>query len=295
MLCIYLYDKIVRMKYKASQEIRLLDALCQAMPECTKTSLRSWLKLGRILVDGEVVKNGTTIVLPGQTVILAPKEQKVERGLKILYEDRDIVVVEKPTGLLSVSTSFETGDTAHAILKRNYHPNRVGVVHRLDQDTSGVMVFALSERALKGLKEVFAKHEIERKYAAIIEGHLKEKQGTWSAYLIESDNYTVKETKDKAQGKLAITHYKVLGESRHHSFLDVTLETGKKNQIRVHCQLAGVPVAGDKKYGAKGDPLKRLGLHAYYLAFLHPVTGKLVKFDSPIPKSFLRMINPKGR
>jgi tRNA pseudouridine32 synthase/23S rRNA pseudouridine746 synthase/23S rRNA pseudouridine1911/1915/1917 synthase len=280
------------MKYIADKNIPLLEALALAAPDCSKTTLRSWMKLGRILVDGEVVKIGTTIVEPGQTVTLAAREWEEEKGLKIIYEDRDIVAVEKPPGLLSVSTSFEQGDTAHGILKRKYKPRRVAVVHRLDQDTSGVMVFALSEMALSKLKEIFKKHEIKRKYVAIVEGHLEEKEGTWQAYLVEGDNYTVHQTSDTTKGVLAITHYKVLGESKHHSWLDITLETGKKNQIRVHCQLAGAPVAGDKKYGAKGNPLKRLGLHAYFLSFVHPVSGKLVKFESPIPKSFFRMVKP---
>jgi len=280
------------MKYIVSVEISLLEALSQAAPDSSKSTLRSWLKQGRVLVDGEVVKPATTLLKQGQTITLARRERSIESGLKILYEDRHLVVIDKPSNLLSVSTAFEEGDTAHAILKRNYRPKKVYVVHRLDQDTSGVMMFALSEEALAKLKTVFEKHDIERKYDAIIEGHLVEEKGTWESYLFEDENYVVHETEDKKKGQLAITHYTVIGKSKKRSWLDVTLETGKKNQIRVHCESAGTPVVGDKKYGAQSNPIKRLGLHAHFLSFRHPITGKTMRFESPPPESFYRLVNP---
>lgn len=282
------------MKYTAAQEISLLDALGLAAPDSSKSTLRSWIKLGRILVDGHVVKIPSQIVQPGQTLSLASKEKKAAKGLKIIYEDKDLVVIDKPKGLLSVSTAFETEETVHGVLKRTYHPKKIFVVHRLDQDTSGVMVFAFTPEAYEGLKKTFFDHALERKYAALVEGHLKVKQGTWESYLCEDQQYVIRETQDTTKGERAITHYEVRGESKNLSWLDITLETGKKNQIRVHCQSAGVPIIGDKKYGAKGNPIKRLGLHAYRLAFPHPVTGKYMTFDSPLPAAFTRIIQPKS-
>jgi len=279
------------MKFVVTKEITILEALVQAAPDSSKSTLRSWLKQGRILVDGDVVKIPATVLKEGQTLTLARRERPVESGLKILHEDRHLVVIDKPSSLLSVSTAYEEGDTAHAILKRKYRPKRVYVVHRLDQDTSGVMMFALSEEALEKLKNTFEKHDIERKYDALVEGHLEEEKGTWRSYLFEDENYVVHETKDKRKGQLAISHYTVIGKSKKYSWLSVTLETGKKNQIRVHCQSAGIPVVGDKKYGAESNPLKRLGLHAYFLSFRHPITGKTMRFESPAPKSFYRLVN----
>lgn len=279
------------MKYIVPKEITLLEALSLASPDSSMSTLRSWLKQERVLVDEEVVKIGTKMLRKGQTVSVSRKDRPIESGLKILFEDRHLVVVDKPSTLLSVSTAFEEGDTAHAILKRKYRPKRVYVVHRLDQDTSGVMMFALSEEAMTKLKNTFEKHDIERKYDAIIEGHLAEEKGTWQSYLYEDENYFVHETMDKKKGQLAISHYTVIGKSKKYSWLAVTLETGKKNQIRVHCRSAGTPVVGDKKYGAQGNPIKRLGLHAYFLSFRHPITGKKMSFESPAPKAFYRLVD----
>lgn len=279
------------MEFTISQNTTLIEALALGAPDSSRTTLRSWLKLGRVLVDGKTVKIGTTPISAGQKITVAAKEERVERGLKILYEDAHLVVVDKPTGLLSVSTAFEESQTAHAILKRRHRPKRVYVVHRLDQDTSGVMVFALSLEALEGLKKTFELHTIERCYCAIVEGHLQEKKGTWRSYLFEDGNYVVRETADTVKGELAITHYSVEKETKSYSKLRIELETGKKNQIRVHCQRAGTPVVGDKKYGAKTDPLKRLGLHAHLLGFTHPITAKKMIFESPLPKAFSGLVS----
>lgn len=279
------------MKWIVTKPMTLLEALGNLAPESSKTNLRSWLKDNRALVDNEVIKLGTATVFPGQVISIRPKSRFVEGDVNILYEDKWLVVIDKPEGLLSVATAFETEETAHAILKRNYKPGQVYVVHRIDQDTSGVMVFARTEESRDIFKEMFEKHELERAYTAVIEGSLDQSSGTWESYLWEDEAYMVHETNDPQLGRLAITHYAQFGRGRRYAWLQLRLETGRKNQIRVHCQSAGHPIVGDKKYGAKTNALKRLGLHAHLLGFKHPMTHKPMRFESPLPESFQRMIN----
>lgn len=281
------------MKFTAPEALSLLDMLTKLCPDSSKTTLRSWLKEGRVLVDGIVQKNGSQLVEKGQTIAIGSKQRFVNEKIRILFEDEHLVVIEKPEGMLSVSTAFDKSKTAHALLKSYYRPKQVHVVHRLDQDTSGVMLFALSEKARDLLKIMFEKHDIEREYAAIVEGHLKESSGTWESYLFEDPNYVVHETADPSKGRLAITHYEVRTATKKYSWLNLKLETGRKNQIRVHCQKSGHSVVGDKKYGAASNPIKRLCLHAYLLAFTHPISHKKLRFSSPIPDEFYQVIPKK--
>lgn len=278
------------MKKMIKEATPLMEALMALSPNSSKTTLKSWVRDGRVSIDGNPVSSMDIILTPGQTLSLNARAKFVSGGIRILFEDKHLVIIDKPTGVLSVSTVFQKEETAHAFLKSKYRPKKVYVVHRLDQDTSGVMVFALSEEGYTGLKKIFKDHDIDRVYYALVEGTMKSKSGTWKCYLYEDSNYVVHPTKDSSLGELAITHYKVLTSVKHYTLLELKLETGKKNQIRVHCQLAGNPVAGDKKYGAQTDPLKRLGLHAGLLAFIHPVTGKRHSIQSPLPTVFYKVI-----
>jgi 23S rRNA pseudouridine1911/1915/1917 synthase len=277
------------MKFKAERPVSLLEALQSLSPNSSKTTFKKWIQEGRCLVDGSPVKKLESSVPAGAVVELGSKVHFLQEGVKILYEDSDLVIVEKPSGLLSVATAFEMGDTLHAILKRHYKPRRVQVVHRLDQDTSGVMVFALSDSGYVGLKKLFEAHDIEREYLAIVEGAIRPETGSFKSYLYEDAAYKVHETHDSTKGRLAITHYQVLGTSSRYSRLKLNLETGRKNQIRVHCQQAGHPVVGDIKYGAHSNPIRRLALHAALLAFVHPVTKKKISFRSTTPEEFERL------
>lgn len=281
------------MKYTTPQTISLLDALVSMYPTSSKTTLRSWVKEGRVLVDSLPIFVSTEMLAQGQSVEVSSKKKYLPSGLSILYEDRDIVVVDKPSGLLSVASNFEKELTVHALLKDYYYPRRVQVVHRLDQDTSGVLVFALNDYAYDGLKKTFERHEIDRVYTAIVEGIFESSSGTWKSMLFEDNQYKVHPTtEDDSEGREAITHYKVLSRSKRYSWLELKLETGRKNQIRVHCQAAGHPVVGDKKYGARSNPIRRLCLHAQLLAFEHPVSKKKLRFESPIPSIFFKLLNP---
>lgn len=274
------------MKLQMDQDLPLLDALALLAPQSSKTTLRSWLKDERVYVDGVVEKVGSKVIKKNQTISIGAKPPPTVEGIRILYEDSDLVVIDKPSNLLSVAAAFEKGKTAHAILKNHYRPRRLLIVHRLDQDTSGVMLFAFSPEAFERLKKIFEEHDIVRSYIAIVEGHLAESKGTWTSYLYEDENYYVHETKNPEKGRLAITHYEVLDTNKRCSLVKFTLETGRKNQIRVHCQSAGHPIMGDLKYGLPTSPAKRLCLHAQSLSFKHPMTGKEMKFESPIPKEF---------
>lgn len=280
------------MKLIAEEDSVLLTVLALLAPESSKTTLRSWIKEGRVFVDDVSVLTANTLVRKGQQVVVGAKPNFVTGKLRLLYEDSHLVVVDKPEGLLSVATAFEKGDTVHAFLRRKYRPRKVYIVHRLDQDTSGIIMFALSEEAYVKLKEMFEAHDLKRSYCAIVEGHVQPSQGTWQSYLYEDANYVVHSTTDPSEGRLSITHYDVQGVSPHYTRLALTLETGRKNQIRVHCSDAGHSVVGDKKYGQVKKSNKRLCLHAFLLAFKHPITGKPLRFESPVPQLFDRLVPP---
>jgi tRNA pseudouridine32 synthase/23S rRNA pseudouridine746 synthase/23S rRNA pseudouridine1911/1915/1917 synthase len=269
----------------------LLDLLIEQFPESSKTTIRSWIKEGRVSVDGKPVTIASMIIAPEQKIILGNRKKFLEEGIRILYEDSHIVAVDKPEGILSVATDFQKQLTVHAFLKKRYYPAPAQVVHRLDQETSGVMIFARSNVAWDRLKKIFEAHDIERSYTAIVEGHFIKPSGTWQGYLVEDANYHVHQTKDETEGRLAITHFEVKAISKRYSRINCRLETGRKNQIRVHCQDAGYPIAGDKKYGAMTDPIKRLCLHAHFLSFNHPITGKKMSFESPIPEGFFKLVS----
>lgn len=277
------------MKITVKTNQTLIDAIAELSPESSKTTLRSWLKDGRVTVDGIIVKLANSPVRIGQEIALGQRAKFIDEKIKVYYEDEHLIVIEKPAGLLSVSTDFEKSKTAHNILKKFFRPRKVFVVHRLDQDTSGVMMFAFTETACERLKAMLEKHDVERVYHAVVEGRIEEESGTWKSYLYEDPNYVVRSTEDKNLGQLAITHYEVEGYSNRNTALTLKLETGRKNQIRVHCKDAGHPILGDKKYGSTRDPIKRLCLHAHVLAFVHPMTHKKVRFESPDPLSFQKL------
>ena len=268
----------------------ILDELSKQFPQSSKNTLRSWIKEGRVFLNGTVVKNSSVTVVEGDEVSLGQRKKMIRPGIRVLYEDNDLVIIDKPNGLLSVDAAFEKEETVLAYLKEHYHSRKVCAVHRLDQDTSGVMVFALNMQMAEKLKSLFEMHAIERVYVAIVEGRFTTPSGTWQSYQYEDSQYFVHETPDPEKGRIAITHYKMLTASKYYSLLELHLETGRKNQIRVHCKSAGHPVAGDKKYGGTSNPIKRLCLHARLLGFEHPYTKQKLQFESPVPADFYRLV-----
>lgn len=281
------------MKHTAKNSSTVFEVLEGYYKDASKTTLRSWIKEGRIFVNEVKINRADHQVVEGQTVQLKPKVYTIARNLHILYEDNDIVVVDKPPGMLSVATESETESSVHSHLKDHYHPRRVFPVHRLDQDTSGVLLFALNERSRDLLKVVFENHSIERAYVALVEGEVSPASGTWECYLYEDKNYVVHATADPQKGRLATTHYTCEKVFKNCSWLNLRLESGRKNQIRVQCQLAGHPVIGDSKYGSKTNVLRRLALHAYLLSFTHPTTQKKMSFTVPAPGKFYEFMKRK--
>jgi len=217
------------------------------------------------------------------------------KGLTILHEDHDILVVDKVSGLLTVSTEKVRENTAYFLLntyvrKGNQKSrNRVFIVHRLDADTSGIIVFAKNKNAKRYLQDEW--HGFKKIYYAVVHGTLPKKEDIITSYLAENSAHKMYSVADPDRGKLAKTGYKVIRESNNYSLLEIDLLTGRKNQIRVHLSEKGFPVAGDKTYGQKGDSIKRLTLHAAYLTILHPYTKEKMVFETKVPAYFKSLLN----
>ncbi len=213
--------------------------------------------------------------------------RKLIYGLTILYEDRDIIVVNKPAGLLSIATAAEKQKTAYwglsEYLRKKGEKRRPAVVHRLDRDTSGVMLFVKSEQLKRMMMNDWNNLVIERKYLALVEGEIPEREGTVNQPLGEDNRGKMIVTE---KGVPSVTHWKCIGKGKGFSLLEAELETGRRNQIRAHFAWLGFPVAGDEKYGARKNPLNRLALHAETLKFYHPVTKRLMEFSVPADKRF---------
>lgn len=273
---------MVGMKTKVQKNSTLLEVLQGLSPDSSKNTLKSWVEKGRVWIGSAVAKKAHVEVKAGQEVAVGPKTSFTDEGIKIVYEDRYLVVLDKPDALLSVATMKEEDRTAHTILKRRLG-KAVFAVHRLDRDTSGLMMFTYTKEARDRLKKQFEVHAVLRHYIALVQGILKEKSGTWKSYLREDESYRVYSA---PSGQLAITHYEVLDEKPTFSCVKFALETGRKNQIRVHCQDAGHSILGDEKYGSKMDPYHRLCLHAFQLEFVHPFTNKKLSFKSNLPPEF---------
>lgn len=279
--------------FKVEKENELMKFLMEKMPENSRNSIKSLLTNKRVLVDGKLESQYNYKLVPGQEVSISKTRvvsQKL-KGVSILFEDNDIIVVEKDKGLLSVGTDKEKKNTAYSILKdylKEQDPkNKIFVVHRLDRDTSGVMIFAKSAKAQDILQTNWNDLVKERSYVALVEGNVKKDRDTIVSYLAENKAYISYSTDNLEEGKKAVSNYKVIRRNKNYSLLEVSIETGRKNQIRVHMKELGHSVVGDKKYGATKNPINRLGLHAYTIVFTHPITREVMSFTSKIPTEFL--------
>lgn len=273
------------MEYIATSSTPLIEALRKLYPESSRRTLQNWLRSGRFTLDGSILKKENVLIREGQ-ILKAQETFRAPRipGLKILYEDRYMIAIDKPIGLLS--TPLDDGmSSKHALglLREHYGTDQIFAVHRIDRETSGVLLFARGKQSTERLNNLFEKHDLKRQYFAIVEGRLKENTGSWACPLLEMPNFHVVESID---GKMAITHFEVHRRSAKYTYLKLTLETGKKHQIRVHCMRAGHPVVGDKRYGSTHNPLRRLCLHAALLELTHPFTRKKISIHSALPRSF---------
>jgi RluA family pseudouridine synthase len=272
----------------------LLALLGRLFPESSKTTLRQMLEQGRVRVNGKIEKRARRALSAADVVDLGPRDprRRLPDELSILHEDDDLIVVVKDEGLLTVATVTEREETAQALLNQYLgggEEGRVHVVHRLDRATSGVLVFAKNFPTREALKESFAAHDIDRVYVAIVEGALRQPEGTIRSHLREGKDLKIRSVAPAPDTKLAVTHYRVLASRGDYTLVEVTLETGRRNQIRVHFSDSGHPVAGDAHYGAVSDPIGRLALHAKILGFVHPWSGEKLTFTAPVPDAFRKI------
>lgn len=293
-------DRIMRRENKGDSEVSLIEFVASALPDAKRGDIKKWLKYGHLAVDGSVTTAFDAPVGPGSVVELNFTRPFVvfrHPRLRLVYEDDDIIVVDKGYGLLSVGTDSSKKshvETAYSILReyvKSKHPsNKVFIVHRLDRDTSGLMVFAKTIEAKEALQHNWNNMVLERKYVALLDGELEKESGEIRSHLAETVQHEVYSTDDPAEGKLAVTRYKVRRTGKGHTLAEFSLDTGRKNQIRVHARDLGCPITGDKRYGNGSGPLHRLALHAETLRFAHPVSRKDMNFTSPVPSQFYKYV-----
>jgi 23S rRNA pseudouridine1911/1915/1917 synthase len=288
--------------FKVTEPAELLRFLLTRMPDKSRTAVKSLLVHHLVSVDNAVVTQFNHGLTAGETVAVRRTGEApsgLQRGLKIVFEDDALMVVEKRAGLLSIATDAEREKTAYSLLsdyvKRADSRNLIFVVHRLDRETSGLMMFAKNQAVQKALQQDWQEAVSERIYVAVVEGQVSSPQGTITSWLTENKALVMRSSSTPNDGQKATTSYRVLQTNPKYSLLELSLETGRKNQIRVHLQDLGHPIVGDKKYGATQNPIQRLGLHARVLAFRHPITGEVLRFESPVPKEFYQVFQPKRK
>lgn len=288
----------VILEFTPEADARLLDFLYQAMPDRKRTTVKDYLRHRQVMVDGNVTSQWDTPVGPASLIRVNTSREfqtLANPRLRIVYEDDDIIVVNKGYGLLSVGTDTKREGTAYSILrdyvKRVNPRNKLFIVHRLDQHTSGLMLFAKTEQAKETMQHNWNNMVLERRYVAVVEGGTPEPpEGQVRTLLAENSEHVVYVTDNPAEGREALTEYCTLAARGNYALLELELATGRKNQIRVHMQHIGHPIAGDRKYGAKTSPIHRLALHARTLRFVHPVTRRDMNFSTPVPAAFRKML-----
>ena len=281
-------------RFKVHKPLPLLEYLLSKLPTLGRNKIKSFLVHKQVLVDGMVVTRHDFELAEEDvvTVLKFGRRGKTNEpfALPILYEDNDLIVIDKPSGLLSIASDNEKEKTAYRMLndyvRRKDPKARIFVVHRIDRDTSGVLVVAKNVEIRDALQVRWNEIVKDRGYYAIIEGSMDKQKGTFHTWLLETSTNLMFSSHKKGEGQEAITHFEVIRKSEKYSLLDVHIDTGRKNQIRVHLKESGHPIVGDDKYGNGSNPLGRLGLHAYRLSFIHPKTKKLITFESPLPKEF---------
>lgn len=262
-----------------------------------RTSIKALMKYNQVALNSMPTSQFDQPVHTGDTLSVnftRPFVVFSHPRIKLVYEDNDIIVINKGSGILSVSTDNVKDGTAYSIL-RDYLKKKdprlmLFVVHRLDRDTSGLMMFAKNVEAKEAMQHNWNNMVLGRRYVAVVEGKVEQEEGVVKSYLAETSQFEVYSTQNPDEGQLAITRFKRLQCNNGYSLMELSLDTGRKNQIRVHMKDLGHPIVGDRKYGAKASPIHRLGLHARTLHFAHPVTKKEMLFETPIPSRFLSLL-----
>lgn len=261
----------------------------------SRNKLKDTLKGRGVKVNGKVTTQFDYPLKPGMTVTVSKSKRNEmfkSRYVKIVYEDRWLVVVEKNIGILSMAAGHSSLNVK-SVLDDYFHKSRqkcrAHVVHRLDRDTSGLMIYAKDMETEQILEHNWHDIVYDRRYVAVVSGEMEDDEGTIANWLKDNKAYVTYSSPTDNGGKYAVTHFHVLNRTTEHSLVEYRLETGRKNQIRVHSADMGHPVCGDIKYGNGDDPIHRLCLHAYVLCFTHPVTGERMEFDTQIPAAFCRL------
>ncbi len=285
--------------FTVQQPTELLSFLFACHSEVKRTKVRQWLKHGSVQVNGRAVTRSNHSLQTGDVVAIRDKgevraEHLLPPGMRLLFEDASLIVIDKPEGMLSMASATQRDKTAYTFLThyvRGGNPQsreRVWIVHRLDRETSGLMVFAKTETAKRTLQANW--HAAAKRYLAIVEGQPPADCGVLESYLDESNPLKVYSAPQSDRTRLAVTRYRVVKRALTRTLIEVIPETGRRNQIRVHLADAACPIVGDKKYGARSNPARRLGLHATALQFPHPLSGQLVACESPLPPILLRLL-----
>ena len=281
--------------FEVDKECGLLEFLLANVKE-SRTKVKATLQGQGIKVNGKCVTQFDYRLKPGMKVAVSKTKRNQEvfksRYVKVVYEDAWLVVVEKAVGVLSMAAGHSSLNVK-AILddyfRKSRQSCRAHVVHRLDRDTSGLMVYAKDIETEQILEHNWHDIVYDRRYVAVVSGEIVEEGGTVANWLKDNKAYVTYSSPFDNGGKYAVTHFHVLARTTEHSLVEFKLETGRKNQIRVHSADMGHPVCGDPKYGNGDDPLHRLCLHAYMLCFVHPATGERMEFETPVPTAFRRL------
>ena len=288
-------DRIVT--WDVPETTTLLAFVEKRLADHSKTKVKSMLKHNQFAVNSMPTSQFDTPLEDGDKVsVNFTKSFRVFSSprIKLVYEDNDILVINKGYGVLSMGTDNIKEGTAYSIMREyvKYSDPRakVFIVHRLDRDTSGLMMLAKTMEAKDTMQHNWNNMVLNRKYVAVVEGVIPDDEGVVKSYLAETAKFEVYSTQDPTKGQLAITRYKVLKRSSGYTLVELELDTGRKNQIRVHMKDLGHPIVGDRKYGASSSPIRRLALHARTLRFVHPITRKEMNFELPVPTRFAGLV-----
>ena len=271
----------------------VLNTIYNFKKDLSKKTIKQYLKNNMIKVNKQTINHSNHIVSPNDTIEISYQKQFLPNyNLDIIYEDNYLIAINKPSGLLSISNDTEKNLTAYRLVSDYYKlsnkRNFIFVVHRLDQDTSGILLFSKDQKIRDNMQQNWNTITKKRGYLALIEGKIKQ-SGTFHSFLIENKLGFIHSTKSPL-GKEAITHYQLIKTNNNYSLAQVYLETGRRNQIRVHFSENHTPIVGDKKYHAKTNPIKRLCLHANILEFIHPITKKLIHLETALPDNINKLI-----
>ena len=279
--------------YICNTEMTLLESIALFKKDLSKKTIKNYIKNGMVMVNNRIITNSNHKINIGDKIEISYSKKKIsEYNLDILYEDEFLIAINKPSGLLSISNDKEKEITAYRMVSDYVKKNNnkfIFVVHRLDMDTSGILLFCKNQNIRDNMQNNWNTIVKKRGYNAIVDGKIN-CSGTIKSYLYE-DKFGFIHSSKSNHGKEAITHYSLLKYSNNYSLLQVYIDTGRRNQIRVHLSEKGYPIVGDKKYGSKNNPIKRLCLHANILEFIHPVSKKLIHIESAIPNDMKKLLS----